>query len=292
MVSCTTKNLIQKDILKAHSSEITCLEFCENSKLGPYLISSSTDSLLRIWQPITDSKNLSDLLKMTELKLLKELAGHKGAINDFKISNCGNYVITASSDTKVALWFLVEGEARFFEGHKGEVKSISFSQDNRIIISGDQDAKVLIWNVLGILKYTIDSHSCPIKTCKFLSIPAPILLSIDDSGTFYCSDLSNYTPPSSSIILKDQSDSEIKIQNFTISPKCDLLAACSSDTVLVLAKIIYSDKSVSINFLHKENLEFSIQKIYFFNTKPLILLLSYYGAYVFFYFTSIKRYMI
>ena len=91
----------------AHLSEVTNIGFHPN---GRYLLSSSKDSTLKIWD-------------LRQGHILYPLYGHEGSSNAVGFSPCGDYFTTGGSDAVVMVWKsnLEENEQEYIEdfGAKG-----------------------------------------------------------------------------------------------------------------------------------------------------------------------------
>lgn len=81
-------------------------------------------------------------------KVLRELAGHQGAITAVAVAPEGRQVATASDDRSLRLWDLSSGKVlRSFLGHESYVKCVAFSPDGKQLVSGGTDQTVRLWEV-------------------------------------------------------------------------------------------------------------------------------------------------
>lgn len=87
-------------------------------------------------------------LEHNKVYLCEELKGHNDWISSIAYSQDGRYVVSASDDTMIKLWDVLEmKEVKTFVGHTDNVLSVEFSNDGRLILSASKDRTVRIWNV-------------------------------------------------------------------------------------------------------------------------------------------------
>ncbi|XP_065016821.1 transcription initiation factor TFIID subunit 5 isoform X4 [Musa acuminata AAA Group] len=143
-------------LFHGHSGPIYSATF---SPLGDFLLSSSSDSTIRLW-----STNLNANLVCYK--------GHNYPVWDVQCVqwhvNC-NYVATGSSDKTVRLWDVQSGECvRIFIGHRSTVLSLAMSPDGRFMASGDEDGTIMMWDLSsGRCISPLMGHSSCVWTLAF-----------------------------------------------------------------------------------------------------------------------------
>ena len=94
----------------------------------------SRTGMIRIWD-------------MASEEIFLQIDAHSGFVSDLEYSKSGEFLISASWDTKIKLWDVKSGlMVRVFEGHTNHVKSISLSEDMKTLISGGDDKTVRVWD--------------------------------------------------------------------------------------------------------------------------------------------------
>ncbi|KAL6495011.1 Transcription initiation factor TFIID subunit 5 [Orobanche gracilis] len=161
-------------LFRGHSGPVHSATF---SPFGDYLLSSSSDSTIRLWStkfnanlvcykghnyPVWDVQfspvghyfasashdRTARIWSMDKIQPLRILAGHLSDVDCVQWhANC-NYIATGSSDKTVRLWDVQSGECvRIFVGHRSMVLCLAMSPDGRYMASGDEDGKIMMWDL-------------------------------------------------------------------------------------------------------------------------------------------------
>uniref|UniRef100_A0A0D9WWN5 TFIID subunit TAF5 NTD2 domain-containing protein n=1 Tax=Leersia perrieri TaxID=77586 RepID=A0A0D9WWN5_9ORYZ len=161
-------------LFQGHSGSVNSATF---SPLGDFLLSSSSDSTIRLWStklnanvvcykghnyPVWDVQfspvghyfasashdRTARIWSMDRIQPLRILAGHLSDVDCVQWHvNC-NYIATGSSDRTVRLWDVQTGECiRMFIGHRSMILSLAMSPDGRYMASGDEDGTIMVWDI-------------------------------------------------------------------------------------------------------------------------------------------------
>jgi WD40 repeat protein len=117
--------------LVGHSDWVIALTLSSD---GKYVISSSADNTLKVWNWQTG-------------KQLRTLKGYTLLINTVALTPDSNYMISASGDNTLKVWNWQTGEeVRTLAGHSGWVNAIALTPDGKYVISSSFDSTLKVWN--------------------------------------------------------------------------------------------------------------------------------------------------
>ncbi|KAJ6834100.1 transcription initiation factor TFIID subunit 5 [Iris pallida] len=182
-------------LFQGHAGPVYSATF---SPLGDFLLSSSSDSTIRLWStklnanlvcykghnyPVWDVQfspvghyfasashdRTARVWSMERMQPLRIMAGHLSDVDCVQWhANC-NYIATGSSDKTVRLWDVQTGEcARIFIGHRSMVTSLAMSPDGRYMASGDEDGTIMMWDLSsGRCVSPLTGHSSCVWTLAF-----------------------------------------------------------------------------------------------------------------------------
>jgi WD40 repeat protein len=122
--------------LRQHRGGVTGLALSPD---GRYLVSSSEDTTVRIWQLSTG-------------RSLRTLTGHSGRVYCVAVSPDGRWVASGGNDRTIRLWNLQNGRlirtlGGWFGGHTQGVLAIAFHPDRKRLVSGSADQTVRLWAI-------------------------------------------------------------------------------------------------------------------------------------------------
>lgn len=102
-------------------------------------------------------------------KILFELTGHTGKINDAHFSTDGKTILTASGDSTAKMWNALSGKLMLnLKGHNSPVYSIRLNSDGKKIITASADNTAKIWDVVsGKQLMAMAGHTNNILAARF-----------------------------------------------------------------------------------------------------------------------------
>jgi len=245
---------------------------------GEYIGAVSTDSLLRIWDNkghlhmtakttynnintnqifrfTTDNKVLA--ISDTSDAILYEINGdvvqnfnlHKGNVNAVDFSKDGRFIATASSDSKINIWYLNSSKNNYdlyniITSHKDTVWSIDFASNNRFIVSASSDGRVLVNSINGDIT---SEFSNKISDVEDFFINNPVYAEFDKSGSGITitssSSGENIGKPCMSAIYVDtdyyvaKTDETDKFDFISFSPDKKYLVFVSGDEKALISRV-------------------------------------------------------
>jgi WD40 repeat protein len=79
---------------------------------------------------------------------LRQLTGHRAAVNAVAVSPYDHHVVSGSDDQTVAVWDLRTGERlRQLTEHRAAVNAVAVSPYGRHVVSGSDDKTVAVWDL-------------------------------------------------------------------------------------------------------------------------------------------------
>lgn len=122
--------------------------------------------------PVDENEDIINSEKKEEIKeevvttswFLKELSGHQGIINDFKLIENTDLLLSASKDKTVKIWNIETNECiRTLEGHDDWVRFLTTNPDNTRLFSCGDDWNVRAWNIeTGQCEHILEGHTMPV----------------------------------------------------------------------------------------------------------------------------------
>jgi WD40 repeat protein len=140
-----------KRTLTDHTDEVLA---CAISPDGTWLLSTSSDRTLRIWDTATG-------------KCRHTLTDHAHWVKACAISPNGKWLLSASSDRTFRIWDAATGlHLHSLTSHNDSVSACAISPDGKWFLSGSLDGTLRIWDTAsGKIRHTLTGHSNWIKDC-------------------------------------------------------------------------------------------------------------------------------
>ncbi|KAF2220570.1 WD40-repeat-containing domain protein [Elsinoe ampelina] len=132
MTSFPTKPLAR---LGGHNGQVLALTYSSGS--GQYLLTASTDRLIRLFSPL--SRN----------PLIQTFSAHGYPVSDLCIAPTNATFVSSGGDKIVFLWDVATASTlRRWAGHAGRVNAVRFAGDGEsLVVSGSYDGTVKVWDV-------------------------------------------------------------------------------------------------------------------------------------------------
>jgi WD40 repeat protein len=153
--------------LSGHENTVTD---CAVSADGSFIVSSSSDWTLKIW----DAKNGAERLT---------LRGHAAPVTACAVAPDTSFIVSASSDQTLKVWDSQTGAERLtLRGHAGPVNDCAVSPDGSFIVSASSDQTLKVWDSrTGAERLTLRGHPSAVDTCA-VSKDGSLILSASRGG--------------------------------------------------------------------------------------------------------------
>ncbi|NEP10233.1 MAG: hypothetical protein F6K14_08440 [Symploca sp. SIO2C1] len=113
-------------------------------------------------------------------RLVAELKGHQGDVNDAKFSKNGQYILTASDDKTAHIWNLSGTLVAKLKGHKGTIWNANFSPDGKKVVTASDDGTARLWNLSGELLAELRGHKESVVEANFSPDGKKVVTASDD----------------------------------------------------------------------------------------------------------------
>lgn len=160
------------------------------------------------------------------------LKGHQNIVTSVRLSNEGDFIVSASYDHTVRFWNLKnEMQMGIVGAHQKYVNCVDLSFDNRWIASGSEDGMIGIWDVLNMREHRkFNSNGSNVKCVRFAP-NAKYLISTDTDNNIYIWTLET----GSSILFPMQAENTNSIVNcLSFSRNGKLLAMGTNDNLIYI----------------------------------------------------------
>ena len=100
-------------------------------------------------------------------RLLRRLPEHNGPVNSVRVSDDGQFVLSASDDFSVILSAVASGdEIRSYNAHQNRVTMAVFTDNDERVISGSSDGEMYLWDKLPISRsiQSLAGHEAGVDT--------------------------------------------------------------------------------------------------------------------------------
>jgi WD40 repeat protein len=127
---------------------------CAVSPDGRWIVSSSWDKTLKIWDTFTGMQR-------------KVLKGHTDSVSGCAVSPDGRWIVSSSFDHTLKVWDATTGtERKVLKGHTDSVSGCAVSPDGRWIVSSSFDHTLKVWDVAtGAQLLTLSGHTEKVISC-------------------------------------------------------------------------------------------------------------------------------
>ena len=107
-------------------------------------------------------------------RLIRELAGMRGVINEIGVSPDVSFVFVAAGEPglfgEVRLFKVSDGTLiRTIQGHRDAIYAVELSPDGKLLATGSYDQKIKLWNVRPVKSYELFTGiTTPFMTLRFI----------------------------------------------------------------------------------------------------------------------------
>lgn len=125
-----TLELVKK--LEGHQGPITHLKYSKDYR---YIVSSSEDSNIKIWDPLTSNQ-------------LRKFHFHSSSVNHFALNDNDSKIITAGGDCYIC-WIDVQDESliRRIKAHTSAINCVCFNYNFSVFVTGSLDCTAQVWDM-------------------------------------------------------------------------------------------------------------------------------------------------
>ncbi|KIK16445.1 hypothetical protein PISMIDRAFT_15826, partial [Pisolithus microcarpus 441] len=148
---------------RGHSGPVECTRFTPD---GTHILSSSADRTIRKWDASVEGVH-----------------GLREYVMTVKITDNLEYVVSGSTDGKLALWKTSDGSVVYeVNVHHGIIHCLALSHDDKVVASGSADHTICILNMdNGSNVATLEGHTDEVYTVEFSS-SSSLLVSASQDG--------------------------------------------------------------------------------------------------------------
>ena len=153
--------------LHGHQKGVTAVDCSAD---GQYIVSSSMDATIRIWERAGD-----------EYLTVHTLAAHDPGVLDVAISPDERTLASCGKDSTIRIWEMKSGQLlKTFVGHSEDVTGIAYSKDGKYLVSGSSDRTARVWDLDGEERLAYQGHFAAISDVSFSSDGMEILTASHD----------------------------------------------------------------------------------------------------------------
>lgn len=128
-----------------------------NGTIEEFIVTCSDDFTMYLWNPV---RSIKPITRMT---------GHQKLVNHVAFSPDGRYIVSASFDNSIKLWYGHDGKfISTFRGHVSSVYQVAWSSDSRLLVSCSKDTTLKVWDVrTKKLSVDLPGHSDEVYTVSW-----------------------------------------------------------------------------------------------------------------------------
>ena len=147
-----SENYENVSVIKAHDTAVNAVSISADGKI---LASGGGDSLIKLWDPVTEN-------------LITTLSGHDGGVTALCFSPDKRILASAGLDSTVKLWDIKsERDIHTFPGHRGPIYDICFSPGGETLASAGEYG-IRLWDVFKKEENAlITGHLSPVRSVDF-----------------------------------------------------------------------------------------------------------------------------